>query len=233
MIVHTIFDLLAALSAMAAAYAAYRWRLGEAMARLERGGLGYAAALLIGAIAGGFGFGTLNLWLSGIAEIGRSIVGALAGAIVAVELYKRAKGLHGSTGLIFVPAFALSVVIGRWGCFLSGLEDNTYGTATSLPWGHDFGDGISRHPVQLYESAAMAVFLAFFVWALAVRQKFVMRNGFYLLVLWYAAQRFLWEFLKPYGTLVGPFNLFHFICLGLICYSLVMMSRSADERATA
>ena len=28
------------------------------------------------------------------------------------------------------------------------------------------------------------------------------------------AQRFLWEFLKPYQTLLGPFNLFHFICAG-------------------
>ena len=233
MIVHTVFDVLAALSAMAMTYAVYRWRLQDAMARLEQGGAGYAAALILGAAAGGFLFGTLNLFLSGIAEIGRSIAGALAGAIIAVEIYKSAKGLRGSTGLIFVPAFATSVIVGRWGCFLSGIEDNTYGVPTALPWGHDFGDGIMRHPVQLYESASMAVFLAFFLWALAIRQNFVMRNGFYLLVLWYATQRFLWEFLKPYATLIGPFNLFHFICAGLVCYSLVMISRSADERATA
>ena len=233
MIVHTIFDILAAISAMAITYAVYRWRLGEAMARLEQGGVGYAAALIAGAVAGGFFFGTLNLRLSGIPEIGRSIIGALAGAIIAVELYKTAKGLRGSTGLIFVPAFATSVIAGRWGCFLSGMEDNTYGIPTSLPWGHDFGDGILRHPVQLYESASMAAFLAFFLWALAARQSFVMRNGFYLLVLWYAGQRFLWEFLKPYATLAGPFNLFHFVSIGLVCYSLVMMNRSAGERATA
>jgi phosphatidylglycerol:prolipoprotein diacylglycerol transferase len=233
MIVHTVFDLLAAASAMAMTYVVYRWRLGEAMARLEQGGLGYAAAVVVGALTGGFTLGTLNLSLSGIAEIGRSIVGALAGAILAVEIYKAARGLRGSTGLIFVPAFATSVVVGRWGCFFSGIEDNTYGVPTSLPWGHDFGDGILRHPVQLYESASMAVFLALFLWALAARQSFVMRNGFYLLVLWYATQRFLWEFLKPYATLMGPFNLFHFICAGLVCYSLVMMHRSADERATA
>jgi phosphatidylglycerol:prolipoprotein diacylglycerol transferase len=233
MIVHTVFDLLSAASAVAVTYALYRWRLGAAMARLEQGGLGYAACLLAGAIAGGFGFGTLNLWLSGVPEIGRSIVGALAGAIFAVELYKAMKGMRGSTGLIFVPAFATSVIVGRWGCFFSGIEDNTYGIPTSLPWGHDFGDGISRHPVQLYESASMAVFLGLFLWAVAVRSPFVMRNGFYFLVLCYAAQRFLWEFLKPYATLVGPFNLFHFICAGLVFYSLAMMHRSANERATA
>ena len=48
MIVHTAFDVLAALSAMAMTYAVYRWRLQDAMARLEQGGAGYAAALILG-----------------------------------------------------------------------------------------------------------------------------------------------------------------------------------------
>jgi len=29
--------------------------------------------------------------------------------------------------------------------FFAGLPDYTYGTATKLPWGVDFGDGIPRH----------------------------------------------------------------------------------------
>jgi phosphatidylglycerol---prolipoprotein diacylglyceryl transferase len=233
MIVHAVFDIAAALSAMAMTYVVYRWRLAPAMGRIEQAGLGYALALIAGAAAGGFAAGTANLWLSGIHEIGRSILGALAGAIITVELFKAKRGLRGSTGMIFVAAFATSVVIGRWGCFFAGMDDNTYGISTSLPWGHDFGDGILRHPVQLYESGAMALFLAIFLSTLWIRQPFVMRNGFYLLVLWYAAQRFLWEFLKPYAKLAGPFNLFQLICIGLACYSLAMMHRSADERATA
>lgn len=233
MAVHGVFDVLAALSALAMTYAVGRWRLRPAVVRVEEGGIGYAAALVSGAALGGFGLGTLNLWLSGIPEIGRSILGALAGAIIAVELYKRVNGMRGSTGLIFVPAFATSVIVGRWGCFFSGLDDNTYGTASSLPWAHDFGDGVLRHPVQLYESAAMAMFLAAFLWLLARRNSFVMRNGFYLLVLWYAAQRFLWEFLKPYAAVIGPFNLFHLVSAALIVYSLVMMIRRVHERAAA
>ena len=129
-----------------------------------------------------------------------------------------------------MPAFATSVVIGRWGCHLSGLEDHTYGTATWLPWGHDFGDGVLRHPVQLYESFSMLLFLGIAVLLLAQRQSFFMRNEFYLMVLFYAVQRFIWEFLKPYGTVIGPFNLFHLICAGLFCYGLIMMWRGTDER---
>ena len=48
MIVHTLFDLLAAALAMAMTLAVYRWRLSGAMARLEHGGWGYAVALLAG-----------------------------------------------------------------------------------------------------------------------------------------------------------------------------------------
>ncbi len=208
----------------------YRWRLSDAAARIETIGAAYALALVSGAVAGGYGAGTLNLWLSSVPGIGRSIVGALAGAIIAIELFKWRKSIMGSTGLIFVPAFATSVAIGRWGCYLSGPEDQTYGLPTMQPWGHDFGDGFFRHPVQLYESFSMLLFLAVALILLARRQPFFMRNGFYLMVLFYAGQRFVWEFFKPYGAVIGPFNLFHLICAGLICYGLVMMRGGADER---
>jgi len=57
-----------------------------------------------------------------------------------------------------------------------------------------------------------------------------MANGFYLLVAFYATQRFVWEFLKPYGKLIGPFNLFHLICAGLFCYSFAMMRGGTHGR---
>jgi len=50
--------------------------------------------------------------------------------------------------------FAVGVAVGRIGLLFSqGIDDFTYGTPTALPWAHDFGDGVPRHPVQLYESA--------------------------------------------------------------------------------
>jgi prolipoprotein diacylglyceryltransferase len=224
--IHLAFDLLAATAAMAMTVFVYGWRLREAGQRIETAGPLYAVALVMGAAIGGFGAGTLNLWLMGDGGVGRSIVGALAGAILAVELYKRARGIRGSTGLIFVPAFATSVMVGRWGCFLSGLDDHTHGTPTALPWGHDFGDGVLRHPVQLYESLTMGVFLAVALYLLWRRSPGFMATGFFLMVLVYAGQRFLWEFLKPYPPLLGPFNLFHFLCLGLMIYSGVMIARA-------
>ena len=232
MILHTVFDLLAAMASVVVTSVCYRWRLSDAATRIESIGAAYALVLVFGAVAGGYGAGTLNLWLSGEPGFGRSVVGALVGAIIAVEIFKWRKGVRGSTGLIFVPAFATSVIIGRIGCYLSGLQDNTYGLPTTLPWGHDFGDGVLRHPVQLYESFSMLIFIGAALILLARRQPFFMRNGFYCMVLFYSGQRFVWEFLKPYGSLVGPFNLFHFICAGLCCYSIWMMGRR-DGRANS
>jgi len=230
--VHTLFDMIAAALAMTATIAVYRWRLRERVeAAFADAGAGYALSLVAGAAAGGYGFGTLNLVLTGLPGVGRSILGALAGAIVAVEAYKAVRGIRGSTGIVYVAGFSASVAVGRIGCFLSGLQDNTYGTVTTLPWGHDFGDGLARHPVQLYESAAMAVWLGLSLAALACRSPFFLANGFYLTVGFYDAQRFLLEFLKAYATVTGPLNLFHLIALALMVYSAAMISRHRHARA--
>jgi phosphatidylglycerol---prolipoprotein diacylglyceryl transferase len=228
--IHLIFDILAASASFAMTLTVYQWRLKPAGDRIATAGLSYAMALVGGAVLGAYAIGTLNLILSGQTGIGRSIVGALAGAIVAIEAYKRVTGLRGSTGVIFVPAFATSIAVGRIGCFLSGLDDFTYGTPTSLSFGVDFGDGIPRHPVQLYESASMALFLIAALAALKRRSAFFLSSGFYLLTGWYAAQRFLWEFLKPYPAVVGPLNVFHLVCLGLLAYSAAMILRGQNER---
>jgi prolipoprotein diacylglyceryltransferase len=171
--------------------------------------------------------GSVNLWLSGVGGVGRSIEGALAGAIVAIELLKARAGIRGSTGLRFVAPLAAAIAVGRIGCFLAGLDDMTYGTPTSLPWGVDFGDGVTRHPVQLYESLTMAAFLAVFVALVWRGSPAVLRSGFYLFVGVYAGQRFVWEFLKPYGTVIGPFNLFHLLSIALLVYALLFARREA------
>jgi phosphatidylglycerol---prolipoprotein diacylglyceryl transferase len=191
----------------------------------------YFISLALGALAGAVLFGSFNMNLAGLWTFGHSIAGAIAGGVVAVEIYKGLRGIRGSTGLPFVGPLALGIAVGRLGCFFAGLPDYTYGTPTHLPWGVDFGDGIHRHPVQLYESAAMLLFLAFWLRALAAHEAAIVRNGFYLFVAWYALQRFAWEFLKPYPAIIGPFNLFHLICIALFAYSLSMMRGSHGLRA--
>jgi phosphatidylglycerol---prolipoprotein diacylglyceryl transferase len=184
---------------------------------------GYLIALIIGAGVGAYGLGTINSWLSGMEGFSRSIEGGLAGAIVGVELFKWRTGMSGRTAALFALPIAVGIAIGRVGCFLAGLEDFTYGTPTSLPWGHDFGDGILRHPVQLYEAGAMLVFALGYLPFLFRRDGWVLPNGFALFVLFYATQRFCIEYLKPYPDVVAGLTVFQVVCLAMVLYALVLL----------
>ena len=230
---HLVFDLAGWTAGAAVGFALYRWRLAARVRTLASAtGPGYFLSLAFGAGLGAWAAGSLNTLQGPAPELSHSVAGALVGAIVAVEIYKAFRGLRGSTGSVFVGSFATGVMVGRWGCFFAGLPDRTYGIATSLPWGVDLGDGVSRHPVQIYESLAMAAFLAVYVWGLSRRAPWAMRRGFYALCAWYGAQRFVWEFLKPYPAVVGPFNLFHILCGGLVLYGVGYYLRDrADERS--
>jgi len=168
-------------------------------------------------------FGTLNTWLSGVHAIGFSMAGGIAGAIASIEFFKHLTGVTGPTGIAFAAPLCATVAVGRLGCFFAGLDDYTYGTPTGLPWGVDFGDGVLRHPVQLYESMAMGAMLIVLLWRLKKGDRFWLANGFYLVVGWYGLQRFAWEFLKPYATLFGSFNVFHLVCAGLVLYAAAMI----------
>ena len=83
---------------------------------------------------------------------GKSIAGALAGGLIAVEAVKQRLGVRPATGDLFAVPLAVGMAVGRLGCFLAGLDDHTYGLPATLPWAVDFGDGIPRHPTQLYEA---------------------------------------------------------------------------------
>lgn len=227
MSVHLAFDLLAVVTALALGVGTWRWRFADLAVPITTGNRGYVTLLGLGLTLGSFSLGTANLVLSGVPMVGRSVLGALVGAIIAVEIYKWIKGINGSTGGVFVPVFATLIIVGRIGCALSGLEDQTFGLPSSLPWAVDMGDGILRHPVAIYESLSMGVFLITYLIALAIRAPWAIHRGFYVMVGFYGAQRFLWEFLKPYSTLIGPFNLFHFATAGLMAYAFVMFYKSA------
>ena len=222
---HVVFDVISWASAAALGTVLARWRLAGTIEKLaHQAGPGYFAAVAIGALPGAFLAGSFNTLREAAATISHSVIGALAGAIVAVEIYKLFRGIRSSTGAMFVGPFALGIAIGRWGCLFAGLPDDTYGIPTGLFCGVDLGDGISRHPVEIYESLSMAAFLVVYLLALRQRAAWTSR-AFYVLVGWYGAQRFAWEFLKPYPGVLGPFNVFHVICAGLVIYGCVFYLR--------
>jgi prolipoprotein diacylglyceryltransferase len=148
---------------------------------------------------------------------GKTVVGALLGGLIGVELTKKLIGVSRSTGDAFVYPLIIGTAIGRIGCFLTGLSDRTYGVATTLPWGIDFGDGIYRHPTQLYE----IVFLLGLMIFLKIRSRYPRQEGdlfkFYMIA--YLGFRFLIDFLKPdFHPILGLSAIQAACILGLLYY---------------
>jgi len=226
--IHSMFDALAWLSAaLMTFWLSKRARIEFPVSPSQRGG--YYAALVAGSAIGAYLFGTLNMIACGQFLIARSIEGAIFGAVVGVEIYKRLARIEARTGARFAAPLAVGVAVGRIGCYYSGIGDFTYGTPANWPWCHDFGDGVLRHPAPLYESASMALFLAAYLAAVFRGNRFVIDNGLYLAIGWYAVQRFVWEFFKPYTPVLGPMTVFQILSVVLAMYALFMLGAGSDE----
>ena len=81
----------------------------------------------------------------------KTIVGGLLGGLLFTEIIKKILNIKYSSGDMMTYPIIIGIAIGRVGCFLSGINDGTHGIPSSMIWAVDFGDGIRRHPVQLYE----------------------------------------------------------------------------------
>lgn len=126
----------------------------------------------------------------------KSIMGGLFGGLLGVEIAKKIIKEKLSSGDLFTFPIILGIIIGRIGCFLTGIKEFTYGRVTELSFGMDLGDGLSRHPLALYE----IIFLGFLFLVLKkLSPKLKGENGllFILFMLSYFSFRFLVEFLKP------------------------------------
>jgi phosphatidylglycerol---prolipoprotein diacylglyceryl transferase len=156
---------------------------------------------------------------------GQSIVGGLLGGLIGVELGKLYAGVAESTGDRFVTPILVGLIIGRIGCFIAGLADDTYGNPTALPWGVDFGDGVRRHPTQLYD-------IAFALIALGLLRRFRPRLAresglqFKLMLAGYLLWRLVIDALKPVPyAYPGNLSGIQFICLVALLIYLPMTLR--------
>ena len=124
---------------------------------------------------------------------GYSVPGALAGAWIGLIL--AAPGRAGAWADAFLPAIISMLLIVDAGAMLWSLTEPGYGIPTRH-FGINFGDGVRRHPVMLYD----AVLLALMLWANRVlRRQGWSVEGVRSCVLWagYFAAALLMAFLKP------------------------------------
>jgi phosphatidylglycerol:prolipoprotein diacylglycerol transferase len=159
---------------------------------------------------------------------GKTILGALLGGYVAVEIAKWATAYRLATGDIFATVAPLSIIIGRIGCLLHGCclgrvcEANWYAMRDST--------GVVRWPAVPME--IVFNFVAFVILWMFRRRNLFPGQHFHLYLMGYGLFRFAHEFLRDTPTIMGPFSGYHLAAvvvffLGAIRF--VQRQRNAEQ----
>ncbi|EAR02853.1 prolipoprotein diacylglyceryl transferase [Maribacter sp. HTCC2170] len=148
----------------------------------------------------------------------KTIMGGLFGGLLGVEFVKKIIGEKQSSGNLFTLPIILGVIIGRIGCFLSGINEFTYGKVTDAFSGMDLGDGLHRHPIALYEVIFLIVLFVIIKNLLERKEPDFNGSYFKLFMITYFSFRFLMEFLKPNIFLILGLSSIQYLCLLCLLY---------------
>ncbi|RUT35513.1 diacylglyceryl transferase [Paenibacillus zeisoli] len=167
---------------------------------------------------------------------GKTIVGGLLGGLFGVELAKKLVGITRSTGDDFAFPLLIAIAIGRIGCFLTGLDDHTHGIPTDWITGFDYGDGILRHPTQLYEIGFLSLYVLTLYLIKKVRsaQNRPLPDGslYQWSMLGYLFFRFWVDFIKPTPHLYLGLNNIQVACLlGMIYFIFIYKTQKPQDPA--
>ncbi|MEF3692064.1 MAG: prolipoprotein diacylglyceryl transferase [Candidatus Moraniibacteriota bacterium] len=150
---------------------------------------------------------------------GMSFHGGVLGFVLTAYFFCKKRKINFWKITEFVlPAVPAGYFFGRVGNFFNG---ELYGRITSQKWGMDFGDGVLRHPSQLYEAFFEGVVLFLILWS--GRNKFNKKAGLIsgIYVSGYGMARFTLEFWREPDEHLG--FIWGFLTMGQIL-SLIMFS---------
>ena len=151
-------------------------------------------------------------WATWTAD-GKTITTGLVGAYLSVEVAKLVLGVRAKTGDGLAVPVAVALAVGRLGCFVNPC---CFGGPTTLPWGVDFGDGVRRHPTQLYESLFHAIWAVILV---RLNRRDVLRyQRLKLYLLAYCGFRFAVEFIRVEPTWVGSLTYYQVVVIGFAAF---------------
>ncbi|MBN8764267.1 MAG: prolipoprotein diacylglyceryl transferase [Thiobacillus sp.] len=160
-------------------------------------------------------------------EGGMSFHGGFLGVIIAMALFAHRYKLRWLAVTDFIaPLVPLGLAAGRLGNFING---ELWGRTTNLPWGMIFpqaGDGIARHPSQLYELAGEGLLLFVILWLYSAKPRPAGAvSGVFLIG--YGSLRFLVEFTREPDSFLGllqfGLSMGQWLSLPMIVAGLVML----------
>lgn len=153
----------------------------------------------------------LRIW-----DGGMSFHGGFLGVLAGMWLYGRKQSLRFFSIMDFVaPLVPIGLGAGRIGNFIN---QELVGRPTDLPWGMVFpavGDGITRHPSQLYQAAleGLALFLILWFFSAKSRPRMAVSAVF---LLGYGVFRFAVEFMREPDITTGEagYMVFDWLTMG-------------------
>ena len=170
----------------------------------------------------------LYLW-----EGGMSFHGGLIGVILVMFLFARKKGLPFFAISDFIaPMIPLGLGFGRLGNFING---ELWGRPSDVPWAMVFpqsGDGLARHPSQLYELGLEGIVLFALMWWFSSKPRPLGQVSAVFLI-GYGTFRFLVEFTREpdnfLGLLAGGLSMGQWLSLPMVALGAILFSLTAKR----
>ncbi len=162
---------------------------------------------------------------------GKTIMCAIPGGYLGVEIAKWCLEVRVKTGDTFAAPVALAVAIGRVGCFQGGC---CYGLPSKLPWAMPFalapdGGAILRHPAQLYEAAFHLLMAA--VLLTLMRNRLLQGQLIKFYILTYLAYRFFSEWLRPEAEFLAGLTAYQWAALAMFPVFVALWIYDARQRS--
>jgi len=167
--------------------------------------------------------GAPDMWLQFAA--GKSILGALLGGYIFVELAKRHVGYERTTGDDFALIAPISIGLGRVGCLLHGC---CLGVTCRSEWyALKDSERVPRWPAVPVELAFNALALVLFLFLR--RQKLLPGQHFHLYLIGYGLFRVAHEFVRATPRVLGPFSGYHLAALAVALFGAICFARRQDH----
>jgi phosphatidylglycerol---prolipoprotein diacylglyceryl transferase len=172
-------------------------------------------------------------------EGGMAFHGGMLGVMVALALFAWQRKMKFLAVTDFIaPLVPLGLAAGRLGNFINGELWGRVADPAVIPWAMIFpqvGDGLARHPSQLYQMLLEGVTLFVLLWWFSSKKRPLGAvSGFFLVG--YGVLRFIAEFGREPDAFLGLLSLGlsmgQWLCIPMVILGAVLLQQSAAKRTS-
>jgi phosphatidylglycerol---prolipoprotein diacylglyceryl transferase len=172
-------------------------------------------------------FGAPDMWLQ--LATGKTILGALLGGYLSVEVAKKLVGFRSATGDWFAFIAPIGIILGRIGCYFHGC---CTGVVCKASW-YTLKDA---HGVDRWPSVPMEILfnlIAIVTFFLLRRRQQLVGQHFHIYLMAYGIFRFLHEFVREEPHILGPMSGYQIAALAVFALGMIGFIRRQHQPVPA